>query len=121
MSADATICEYYARIDRSDLDWVVAIFDSAAVYERADATYAGLEAIDRFFRKERHIRGVHHVDRIFTNAEEDTVVAIGRFQGAGKRGDARDVRFADIWEFNRSGRVARRRTFLALGSDYVRE
>ncbi|WP_447764530.1 nuclear transport factor 2 family protein [Sphingopyxis panaciterrae] len=114
------IREYYTRIDRCDTDWVVALFDDDAVYERAEAIYAGRAAIARFFCEERQIRGVHHVEDLLTSREGDRVVAIGRFRGTGAAGDARDVGFADLWQFGSDGRIHRRRTFLARGSDYVR-
>jgi len=111
------IIDYYRRIDRSDLDWVLALFSPQAVYERADATYAGIAAISRFFREQRRIRGEHVIEQMWTDA--DSVVAMGEFRGTGEAGDARRVRFADVWRFGRNGRVVRRQTFLALGHGYV--
>jgi len=113
--------EYYGRIDREDVDWVISRFREDAVYERADASYDGIEEISRFFREQRLIRGVHSVDTLIANAEGDIVVAAGRFTGKGKAGDTREVGFADIWHFDGAGRVKKRQTFLALGNAYVRE
>lgn len=113
----ALIAEYYRRIDRMDIDWVLALFAPGAVYERADATYDGIAAISRFFREQRLIRGEHAIERMWTDA--DSVVAIGEFRGTGASGDARRVRFADAWRFGEHDRVVRRQTFLALGHGYV--
>ncbi len=113
----ALIADYYPHIDRMDVDWVLALFSPDAVYERADATYTGIAAISRFFREERRIRGEHVIERMWTDA--DSVVAVGEFRGTGAAGDARRVRFADVWRFGGDGRVTRRQTFLALGHGYV--
>jgi hypothetical protein len=120
VSHDALVREYYGRIDASDLDWVVNLFDEDAVYERADATYTGRAAIARFFREERQIRGVHILSDLIPDNAEPTVVALGRFCGVGRSGDSRQVAFADVWRFRGAHRVIRRQTFLALGSQYVR-
>lgn len=113
----ALIADYYRHIDRTDVDWVLALFAPDAVYERADATYTGIAAIARFFRQQRRIRGEHVIERMWTDA--DSVVATGEFRGTGEAGDARRVRFADVWRFGGDGRVVRRQTFLALGHGYV--
>lgn len=115
------IREYYARIDRCDTDWVVDLFDDDAVYERAEAVYRGRPEIARFFREERRIRGVHHIEQLLSSDDGDLVVAIGHFDGSGAAGDARHVGFADVWQFGSGGRIDLRRTFLARGSDYVRQ
>ncbi|MBY8826201.1 nuclear transport factor 2 family protein [Sphingomonas colocasiae] len=111
------IRDYYAHIDRVDLDWVLALFAADAVYERADATYSGISEISHFFREERQIRGVHDIEQLW--ADDDSVVALGEFRGVGAEGDARRVRFTDVWHFGADERVRRRQTFLALGHGYV--
>ncbi|MDT9598476.1 nuclear transport factor 2 family protein [Sphingosinicella sp. GR2756] len=111
------IREYYRRIDAVDVDWVVDLFAPDAVYERADATYDGIAAISKFFREDRQIRGEHVIDRIWTDG--DSVAATGEFRGRGAAGDARNVRFADVWMFDADGRVRCRQSYLALGHAYV--
>jgi|TARA_R100000501_G_scaffold17919_4_gene35073 ketosteroid isomerase-like protein len=113
------VASYYPHIDRLDLDWVLALFAADAVYERAGAVYSGVAAISRFFREERQIRGLHSVQRIWSDG--DSAVAVGEFRGHGASGDPREVRFADFWQFNQDGLVQRRQTYLALGHDYVQE
>jgi ketosteroid isomerase-like protein len=120
MSNPSLIREYYGRIDQSDVDWVVALFEEDAVYERADALYTGIDEIRRFFREERLIKGTHHIDNLIGSNQGDFVVAVGRFSGVGSAGDPREVRFADVWKFGAPGRVKRRQTFLALGNQYIR-
>ena len=111
------IQEYYRRIDAVDTDWVLALFAPDAVYQRADATYEGIDALTRFFGKDRQIRGAHVIQHMWT--DEDSLVAIGEFTGRGAAGDARQVRFADMWAFNADGLVKRRQTYLAIGHAYV--
>ncbi len=113
----ALIADYYQHIDQQDIGWVVALFSPDAVYERADATYSGISAISKFFRHDRQIRGKHSIERIWTDT--DSVVAIGEFRGKGASGDARRVRFADVWRFGQDGLIRHRQTFLALGHSYV--
>lgn len=118
MSRLEMIRDYYRRIDRQDLDWVVELFASDAVYERADARYAGRDAIEHFFREERLIRGVHTIATL-TQDETGRIFARGRFEGHGAAKDARSVRFADVWEFRSDDKVCFRQTYLALGHAYV--
>ncbi|MES2059321.1 MAG: nuclear transport factor 2 family protein [Pseudomonadota bacterium] len=113
------IVEYYPHIDRVETDWVLALFAPEAIYERADIVYDGIAAIDRFFRQERQIRGAHIIDRLWSDDDSGTVFVTGRFEGQGVGGDAREVKFADIWQFNGSGKVVRRQTYLGLGHAYV--
>lgn len=115
------IQDYYPRVDACDFDWIVSLFAEDAIYERAEARYAGIDEIAHFFRVERQIRGRHVIADIWSDARARVVWATGLFDGKGALGDARRTRFADMWRFNENGLVERRETYLALGSDYVRE
>jgi ketosteroid isomerase-like protein len=117
----AIVEEYYGRIDRGDVGWVLSQFSLDAVYERADVVYNGSAEIGQFYRHERLIRGVHRIDTLTANPADDLVIVTGRFTGAGGQGDERDVGFADVWHFGADKLVKRRQTYLALGSAYVRE
>ena len=110
---------YYERIDANDTDWVLKLFAPDAVYERADAVYAGHEELRQFFCERRQIRGTHAVEAIWSVDGDSKAIAVGRFSGRGAAGDARDVEFVDIWYFADDASVTRRRTFLALGNRYV--
>ena len=121
LDASDIIREYYRRIDAHDTAWVVDLFAEDATYDRADATYRGRAAIAHFFQVERQIRGSHTLDDLLCDARLGLVAVTGAFEGAGKAGDARNVGFADVWRFNADQRVIRRQTFLALGSQYVRD
>lgn len=112
--------DYYPRVDACDFDWIVGIFASDAVYQRAEAQYAGIAEIERFFRVERQIRGSHVIADMWSDPHARVVWATGLFEGKGALGDARSTRFADMWRFNESGLIERRETYLAIGSDYVR-
>ncbi len=120
MTPAAAVGEYYRRVDQQDLDWIIELFDDAAVYRRAGTTYEGASSIANFFRNERLIRGVHTLRAVMPDKSGSVVTAVGNFSGVGERGDPRDVDFVDLWTFQGAGRVIRRETFLALGSEYVR-
>jgi ketosteroid isomerase-like protein len=107
------ITEYYRRIDAQDVDAVLSLFADDAVYWRADRVYRGKPQIDRFFREERLIRGHHAVDAVWQ--VPGRVIATGRFQGTGEKGDPRSIGFIDIWTFGAGKAVTERRTFLATG------
>ena len=77
MSRSDIIREYYGRIDRADTTWVIALFATDAVYQRAETTYLGSSEIKRFFTEERKITGVHTVDEIFMSDEGDCGVETG--------------------------------------------
>lgn len=113
------ITDYYPHIDNVDTDWVLRLFADDAVYERADATYNGISEIRRFFCSERQIRGKHKLSGIWTDPASNTVFVTGRFEGYGAEGDARSVKFADIWRFNESSKVIKRETYLGLGQAYI--
>ncbi|MBS0420076.1 MAG: nuclear transport factor 2 family protein [Proteobacteria bacterium] len=111
--------EYYQRIDANDVDWVLARFSPQATYDRAGVTYRGAHEIRDFFCVQRQIRGVHRIEELWTAAPH-VVFVLGQFSGAGASGDARTVRFSDVWWFDPDSRISHRETFLARGHDYVR-
>jgi len=118
MLRGAIITEYYSRIDENDLDWVMNLFADDAVYLRADSKYCGIKELNEFFRADRKIRGQHNLDAIWSF--DDKVICTGTFKGVGKEGDGRKVRFSDFWRFNSQDLVDERRTFLALGHEFVK-
>jgi hypothetical protein len=46
---------------------------------------------------------------------------MGRFEGVGEKGDQRSVGFVDIWDFDDTDLVKKRRTFLATGHSVVQQ
>jgi hypothetical protein len=114
------VATYYPRIDVGDTAWVLTLFAPDAIYQRAGATYRGRDELRKFFCEDRQIRGEHLVDGLWTDDATRTVIATGRFEGTGAAGDRREVGFADVWNFNVGGLVGQRRTYLALGQEYVR-
>jgi ketosteroid isomerase-like protein len=116
--AGAAIEKYYRQIDAQDVDSLMGLFAEDAIYFRCESELRGRSEILRFFSEERKIRGVHHIETLLSLG--DRVVAIGRFEGKGAVGDARSVGFVDVWEFNEAGRIRRRRTFLATGSQFIK-
>ena len=111
--------EYYPRVDAEDVEWVIALFADDAVYHRADSSYVGKRAISSFYRGERKILGRHTLENIAT--DDDKVLVNGVFCGEGHDGSLKKVGFADVWQFDATGLVTHRQTYLAIGSGYVRE
>lgn len=118
MRIDDTTREYYAKVDAGDTEWIVAMFAKEARYRRADADYVGQAAIAEFYREGRKIRGKHTIENLY--ATGNVVVVQGTFVGQGAKGNPKKVRFCDVWLFQDTC-VKLRETYLALGSDYVRE
>jgi len=112
------VSEYYPRVDRGDLDWVLAMFANDAVYTRADSCYEGKNEISEFYCADRKINGRHTINTIMESG--NTVAVQGVFKGQGADGSPKNVRFSDFWQFDRN-LVSSRNTYLALGSNYVKD
>ncbi len=117
MSKKERIRAYYSDIDGRDYDQVMALFADNARYRRADSCYDGKPALDDFFRHQRKIHGTHTLETLIEDGA--LIVAIGRFEGVGDKGDARAVNFTDVWTFGSDDKVVLRRTYLAFGHEYV--
>ena len=110
---------YYPKVDAGDLDWVIGLFSDDGEYQRADALYCGKKAIADFYHGDRKIQGNHKIENIVV--EDSAVVANGVFEGVGSDGSPKKIGFADVWIFDDSGLVASRKTYLAMGSEYVKD
>lgn len=119
MNNKLTIAGYYPKIDNQQHAEILDLFASDAIYERADMTYKGISEISDFFINKRQIRGQHVLDRIADCENCQTIIVTGRFVGMGAGGDSRTVDFADVWEFDISNKIKKRKTYLALGYEYV--
>lgn len=113
------IREYYTRIDSGDLDWVLALFAEESEYQRADACYPNKRAITKFYRADRKIVGVHTLNGMYESG--DTVIVDGVFDGTGTDGAEKHIGFADFWHFGTHDLVSCRKTYLAVGSEVVRD
>ena len=110
---------YYPKVDAGDVEWVINLFAETGVYERADAVYDGKAAIADFYRGDRKIRGRHSLENIV--ADGDTIIVNGVFEGFGADDSPKKIAFADAWKFDDAGKVASRKTYLAIGADYVKD
>jgi ketosteroid isomerase-like protein len=111
------VVQYYQKVDNNDIDWVIDLFADEASYQRADSIYPNKQAIADFYRNDRKIQGKHTVLGLVS--EGDFVVAYGEFNGIGAQGEPKHVEFCDVWSFKGS-KVFHRRSYLALGSNYVK-
>lgn len=58
----ALVDHYYEAIDADDLEAVLSLFASDAVYIRGSKpAYSGIEAIENFFRNQRNLKGRHGI------------------------------------------------------------
>ncbi len=119
MSNEQKVRDYYPKIDEGNVDWILALFAEGAHYLRADAGYLGKKEIAQFYEKDRKIKGKHSLESVFST--EDKVAVNGVFEGVGGDGSPKKISFADFWSFNEFGLVISRKTYLAIGSDYVKE
>lgn len=91
---------------------------SKSAASASDAVYSGKQAIAEFYTADRKIQGRHSLENVV--ADDNTVIANGVFEGIGADGSPKRIGFADIWQFDRHGLVSSRKTYLATGSDYVK-
>jgi steroid delta-isomerase len=119
MTPLALIRDYYRRIDAQDVAAVLALFRPDAVYKRAGARFHGLAELERFFAKDRKIRGVHEIEALW--GVDNRVIATGAFKGVSGDGAPREIEFVDLWWFADDGLVERRETFLAHGYQLVQD
>jgi hypothetical protein len=101
------------------VEWVIDLFADDGKYQRAEAIYSGKQAIADFYRGDRKIQGRHSLEHVV--AEANTVIANGVFEGVGADGSPKKIGFADAWQFDSDGLVNSRKTYLAAGSDYVKD
>jgi len=119
MDMEGTIRDYYPKVDAGEIAWVIALFAKDGDYHRADASYIGRSEIADFYKNARKIKGRHTVENVFS--EGNTVAVNGEFNGVGADESPRKIGFADFWTFDENGLVSVRKTYLAVGSDYVKD
>jgi ketosteroid isomerase-like protein len=114
-----TVKAYYPKVDAGDVEGVIGMFADDGEYQRVDAAYNGKQAIADFYRGDRKIQGTHSLKNVV--AEANTVIANAVFEGVGADGSPKKIGFADVWQFDTDGLVNSRKTYLAVGSDYVKD
>ena len=103
--------QYYAEIDKGDVEGAVALFEVDAEYCRPGyAHMSGREAIRSFYVQDRVIEsGVHNVESIVS--DPGTVAVEGSFKGTVRGGTDADVQFADFFKLGPNGLIKKRRTY----------
>jgi steroid delta-isomerase len=106
----AAVLDYYACIDRGDIDAALRCFAATATYRRPGyPPLVGRTAIRDFYVETRAIAsGTHRLDRVV--ATPDDVAVRGTFTGLSRAGEPLAVRFADFWHFA-DGQVVERDTY----------
>ena len=118
-SLRSTLLAYYSLVDSESIDDILSLFSEDATYTRCESFYNGIAEIERFYREERKIRGTHDIRNLWVVGRIGIVE--GTFSGRGAEGQSKQVGFADFFTFNREGKISDRRTYLQLGSNYVKE
>lgn len=103
---------YYRAIDCQDLDAVIHLFHDDARYERAGwPVKVGRMAIERFFREERQLRGMHSLADFIENRwparltgridipAGPSVLTHGTFAGT-REHEPIELHFEDFWVFD---------------------
>ena len=112
------ILEYYRLIDQNKIDDILELFSDDAQYLRCGETYRGYEQIAHFYKVERKIKGTHTINDLWIIGQ--TGIVEGTFAGWGEEGQPKVVNFADFFIFNPNHKIQERRTYLMLGSSYVK-
>jgi len=102
--------DYYAYVDASETDALVALFAPDVVYDRpGQASIRGRAALRAFYENERPLSdGRHELHQLVADGE--TVAVRGRFEGR-QAGEPVGFGFADFHEFDDEGLITRRTTF----------
>lgn len=118
-SLRSTLLTYYSLVDSESIDEVLRLFSEDATYMRCESFYKGIAEIERFYKEERKIRGAHDIKYLWVVGKIGIVE--GTFSGRGADANPKHVGFADFFTFNQDGKISDRRTYLQLGSNYVKE
>lgn len=102
---------YYAEIDKGDVEQVVALFEVDAEYSRPGyAHLRGRDAIRSFYVDDRVIEsGMHRIESIVSDS--GTVAVEGSFKGTVRGGADTEVKFADFFSPGPNGLIKQRRTY----------
>jgi ketosteroid isomerase-like protein len=105
---------YYALVDQSRLQELLSLFHDDVVYRRgSDVELKGIEALRRFYERERAISSGRHVlDCIATSG--DWIAVRGTASGTLRTGGPFSVEFADF-HLVREGKIWRRTTYFLDG------
>lgn len=118
----ASIKTYYKQVDQNNFNDVLERFADSAVYERQGwASLIGKNAITRFFKRDRTLRGKHSLTAIYANQYPSqfvkwlsgkTVYAEGLFDGTQGQKPVH-LKFQDFWVFRpKDNRVIFRKSWI---------
>lgn len=107
------VLKYYQLVDSQDYPSMYQLFSSDAVYQRCEQTISGMDEFKHFYEHERSIIGKHSLITLI--AQDKTVAVRGVFIGKNKENQSIKLEFADFFEFNATGKITKRTTYLATG------
>lgn len=107
------VMSYYKFVDIKDFESLYSLFSDDVVYKRCEQEIRGIEDFRNFYENERKINGKHTINDIIVNKK--SVVTRGVFTGINSNNESIELEFADFFEFDISGKINKRFTYLANG------
>jgi ketosteroid isomerase-like protein len=107
---DTLVARYYGRVDANDVDGILELFTSDAVYRRPGyPPMLGSAALEEFYRSQRVIRsGRHTITAVIRSG--DAVAVQGTFAGLLNDGSTAELEFADFYRL-KDGMFTERTTY----------
>ena len=107
------VLKYYELIDQDRIEELLNLFSKDIYYKRCKNEIRGMKDFEAFYRKERSISGRHKVIRVIVQSY--VAVVEGSFEGNWKDGTPIKIDFADIYFFNKEGKIYERHTYTDQG------
>lgn len=117
-SHEESVLSYYEFADTRNFESLYSLFSNNVAYYRCEQEILGIEQLKRFYEKERKINGNHIINNTIVNKK--SVAVRGIFSGTNGNGETIKLNFADFFEFDDSGKINRRFTYLAEGYNMTR-
>ena len=109
------IKKYYDLVDSNEFEKLFSLFSSKIIYFRCEQKIEGIENVKGFYLNERKIKGEHKINKIIQS--EKTIFVLGVFSGKNSLGKKIKLDFVDLFEFDNTGKIIERKTYLATGYD----
>ncbi len=101
---------YYRYIDAKNLDGLYQLFTDDIVYIRAGTpAIIGMQQFQNFYEKGRIIHSGKH-KRLTFETKKQSLHTSGVFVGILKNGDSVEVKFSEIFYFDKQGKICKRIT-----------
>lgn len=106
--------QYYSLVDAEDFGSLFELFTDDIDYNRAGEPIEGMDALKKFYTKDRELKEVKHlIESIIVEGNETAVRGVVSFKDENNEQKSED--FADFFVFNDDGKIKERKTYLAKG------